>query len=117
MHGLETIVKQNQTRFEKAIDNYRSQGCWVLAKYDGLHLVSIEAFGSAEEAGPTYAAAHNVIGERAKLLPPTPERYAAQRDQSEDRAVKPAPVTLGDYIDNARAAEGLNTGTVGHQPL
>ena len=47
MHGLETIVKQNQTRFEKAIDNYRSQGCWVLAKYDGLHLVSIEAFGSA----------------------------------------------------------------------
>ena len=26
-------------------------------------------------------------------------------------------VTLGDYIDNARAAEGLNTGTVGHQPL
>lgn len=84
MHGLETIVKQNQTQFEKAIDTYRSQGRWVLAKYTGLHLVSIETFGSAEEAGPTYAAAHNVIGEHAKLLPPTPEWYAAQRDQSVD---------------------------------
>lgn len=72
MHGLETIVKQNQTRFEKAIDTYRSQGRWVLAKYTGLHLVSIETFGSAEEAAPEYAKAFNIIGEHAKLLPPDP---------------------------------------------
>lgn len=107
MHGLETIVKQNLDRFAKAITTYRSQGRWVLAKYDGLHLVSIETFGSAEEAGPTYAAAHNTIGEHAKLLPPTPEWYAARRDQSEDRPVKAPPVTLGDYIADVQKAEGL----------
>ena len=110
MHGLETIHRQNQTRFEKAIDNYRSQGRWVLAKYDGLHLVSIETFGSAEEAAPVYAKAFNIIGEHAKLLPPTPEWYAAQRDQSEDRAasvLKTPPVTLGDYVAAVQKAEGL----------
>lgn len=125
MHDLNTITRLNAEAFAASIQNYRRQGRWVLAKYAGLHLESIETFlvqSDAQAAFDTEAAKRDASG-RAVLFTPLvsdlslkPSDFPALRDQSEDRAQPyspeqlaalgrrsvgdpPADVTLGDYIN------------------
>lgn len=102
MHALDTIQKLNAQAFEKGIATFRSQGRHVLCKYDGLHLMSIETFSSADQIVDAHQAAlrNAQPSEHFVCLAPFPRNSAEQalvsgRDQSEDR---PADVTLGDYI-------------------
>jgi hypothetical protein len=121
MHDLNTINRLNGEAFSKAVDNFRSQGRYVLACYDGLTLMSIETFSSPEDAAEALVRANESAGasERFRLLSPTGAWHGTQRDQSEDRAqpytleelaalgrstTKP-DVTLGDYINRVTAQE------------
>ncbi len=99
MHDLATIHKLNAQAYEKAIKSFRAQGRHVLLKYEGLHLVSIETFSSADDIVDAHQAALRgaQVGERfvclAPFHPDSPEVAQVRgRDQSEDR-------TLGDYIN------------------
>lgn len=90
MHDLNTINKLNANAFEAAIKNFQAQGRYVLAQYEGLTLVSIETFGSADALcdGHLDALEKNppATGTHFKTFPPTAGFHAAHRDQSEDRA-------------------------------
>lgn len=115
MQDLNTINRLNAEAFAASIQNYRRQGRWVLAKYAGLHLESIETFtvqADAQAAFDTEAAKRSP--DRAVLFTPFPvSEPTPVRDQSEDRpqrytleqlatlgrsTTKP-DVTLGDYIN------------------
>lgn len=103
MHDLNTITRLNAERFADGIKSLRAQGRYVLAKYDGLALVSIESFSDHQEAvaATTAASAAGGASERVQLFAPLSEAEAALargRDQSEDR-------TVGDYA--ARLAAGM----------
>lgn len=115
MQDLNTINRLNAEAFAASIQNYRRRGRWVLAKYAGLHLESIETFtvqSDAQAAFDTEAAKRSP--DRAVLFTPFPvSEPTPVRDQSEDRpqrytleqlaalgrsTAKP-DVTLGDYIN------------------
>jgi len=115
MHDLNTINKLNAEAFEAAIKNFQAQGRYVLAKYEGLALVSIETFGSADALCDGHYAALEAnppaTGTHFKTFPPTAGFHATGRDQSEDRASTQLGLeelaalgrtgedkTLGDYI-------------------
>jgi hypothetical protein len=111
MHDLNTLNRLNAEAFEKSIRHYQSKGRWVLARYEGLTLVSIETFGELTQAQQALdqAPANALQGERATIFAPLPFN-AVGRDQSEDRpqsytAEELAALgnsstdkTLGDYI-------------------
>lgn len=103
MHDLNTINRLNAEAFSKAIDHFRAQGRWVLATYDGLHLLSIETFSTAESAAAALTRAHQTAGpsNHFKVLGPVPAWTAAQRDQSEDRPTAD-PLTLAGYINRVQ---------------
>ena len=127
MHDLNTINRLNAEAFEAAIKNFQAQGRYVLAKYEGLTLVSIETFGSADALCDGHYAALEAnppaTGTHVKTFPPTAGFHAAKRDQSEDRpaghtveelaalgrrlvieGANEAPErTLGDYISRKSA--------------
>ena len=118
MHDLNTINRLNSEAFSEAVDNFRAQGRYVLAKYDGVTLMSIETFSNAEEAAAALVQAQETggVSERFKLLAPTGTWHGAQRDQSEDRAQpytleelsalgRSTNVTLADYINRVTAQE------------
>lgn len=119
MHDLNTITRLNAEAFADSIQHHRRQGRWVLAKYAGLHLESIETFTvqpDAQAAFDAEASKRDASG-RAVLFTPFPvSQPVPQRDQSEDRAQPytleqlaalgrrsvgdpPADVTLADYIN------------------
>lgn len=118
MHDLNTINRLNAEAFADSIAKHRAAGRFVLAKYEGLALVSIEAFSdrpSAQQAFDATAAVQHGGG-RSVLFAPTQAGVAVpQRDQSEDRkqpytleqlatlgrrnAGGPPDVTLADYIN------------------
>jgi hypothetical protein len=106
MHDLNTINRLNAEAFSKAITNYRSQGRYVLARYDGLTLMSIETFSTVGDAAHALVQAQESAGasEHFDLLSPLPEWHAAKRDQSEDRPT-PDPRTLAGYIANVQRLE------------
>lgn len=106
MHDLNTINRLNAEAFSKSIDNFRTQGRWVLAKYDGLHLMSVETFSTAEDAATALISAQESAGasDHFKLLSPLPAWHGAQRDQSEDRPTAD-PRTLAGYIERVNAQE------------
>lgn len=117
MHDLNTINRLNAETFTKSIDNFRAQGRFVLARYEGLHLVSIESFSNADQASDAHFAATKDAGpgERYVVHAPTAAFYTTQRDQSEDRQAPSleqiaawgrgdsADKTLGDYIARKNA--------------
>ncbi len=99
MHDLATINRLNAEAFERGVAAFRAQGRHVLLKYEGLHLVSIETFSTANEVVDAHLRAIEAAGpgERyvclAPFHPDSPEVAQVRgRDQSEDR-------TLGDYIN------------------
>lgn len=119
MQDLNTINRLNAEAFAASIQNYRRQGRWVLAKYAGLHLESIETFtvqSDAQAAFDTEVSKRDASG-RAVLFTPFPvSKPTPVRDQSEDRKQPytleqlaalgrrsvgdpPADVTLADYIN------------------
>ena len=75
MHDLNTINRLNAEAFEAAIKNFQAQGRYVLAKYEGLTLVSIETLGNADA----------LCDGHFKCLTPTAGFHATKRDQPEDR--------------------------------
>lgn len=84
MHDLNTIVRRNAEAFAASIQNYRRQNRWVLAKYAGLHLESIETFTDQASAQVAFEAAmRDPSAARTVLFAPMPA---------------PSDVTLGDYI-------------------
>ena len=97
MNDLNTITRLNAEAFAASIQNYRRQGRWVLAKYAGLHLESIETFlvqSDAQTAFDTEAAKRDASG-RAVLFTPIPDvQGLTQADYA-----RPADVTLGDDIN------------------
>ena len=111
MHDLNTINRLNYEAFNASIQNFRAQGRYVLARYEGATLVAIETFSElthaqwALEIDPAIANR----GQRAVVFAPLPAFHAAKRDQSEDRPLPPIepariPVkTLGDYVHNVKA--------------
>ena len=118
MHDLNTINRLNSEAFSEAVDNFRAQGRYVLAKYDGVTLMSIETFSNTEEAAAALVQAQETggVSERFKLLAPTGTWHGTQRDQSEDRAQpytleelaalgRSTNVTLADYINRVTAQE------------
>lgn len=116
MQDLNTINRLNAEAFAASIQNYRRQGRWVLAKYAGLHLESIETFlvqSDAQAAFDAEASKRDASG-RAVLFTPFPvSEPTPVRDQSEDRLQRYTPeqlaalgrskakpdVTLSDYIN------------------
>lgn len=113
MHDLNTLNRLNYEAFGQAIKKFQGQGRHVLAKYEGLHLVSIETFSNADELVDAHAqalrAAGTNTGTHFKCFPPVAAFATAQRDQSEDRPCSAfveelaalgatGDVTLGDYI-------------------
>ena len=126
MHDLNVINRINAEAFAESIQNHRRQGRWVLAKYEGLHLVSIETFTMQTVAQAAHDAAADCQhgGGRSVLFTPFEVSAPAPlRDQSEDRpqphsleqlaalgrrSVGDSPdVTLADYINrkNVGAAD------------
>jgi hypothetical protein len=125
MHDLNTITRLNAEAFADSIQNFRKQGRWVLARYDGLTLMSIETFLVQSDAQIAFdnAASQTPASERSVLFTPVVADLALKRsdfpglrDQSEDRKQPysleqlaalgqrsvgdpPADLTLGDYIN------------------
>lgn len=95
MHDLNTINKINAGAFAASIASYRSQGRFVLARYEGTHLVSIETFS---EQAPAQVALDSAVsaqhgGERNVLFTPITARLPAEIPQQTTEK------TLGDYIN------------------
>ena len=116
MHDLNTINRLNFEAFAESIQKYRREGRFVLARYDGLVLTSIETFSELTAAQLIADTVKPLAGERVVIFAPTaPQRTPAlptMRDQSEDRA-QPFSIaqldqlarfgqkpqhTLGDYL-------------------
>lgn len=113
MHDLNTINKLNADAFKRSIDRFRAQGRYVLARYEGLHLVSIETFAELTAAQLIAEGVEPNTGERAVIYAPFPQGSAAAalvqgRDQSEDYVkARDAEKTLGDYY--TRKSQLLDT--------
>lgn len=108
MHDLNTINRLNAEAFEKSIRNFQAQGRWVLARYDGLALTSVETFTELTAAQQVLEQrpANSLQGERAAIFAPLPVG-AASRDQSEDRA---QPYTLDELAALGRTGEDKTLG-------
>lgn len=94
MHDLNTINRLNEEAFGKGIAHQRAAGRYVLAKYEGLHVVSYETFSTADDVIHAVNEQQQ-LGTSFRVFTPMTdaERVLHQgRDQSEDR-------TLGDYIN------------------
>jgi hypothetical protein len=115
MHDLNTINRLNAEAFERAISSFQAQGRFVLARYEGAHLVSIETFSSVNELVDAHNTAHaaNPVSTGVHFKCFQPVFGVNGRDQSEDRkqpytleqlaafargVTPPAETTLGDYI-------------------
>lgn len=72
MHDLNTIAKLNAEAYEQGIENFRKQGRHVLAIYSGLHLMSVETFGTAIEATTALEAIPENCGDHGKVFAPYP---------------------------------------------
>lgn len=80
MHDLHTIHKLNAEAYAQGIENFRKQGRHVLAVYSGLHLMSVETFGTAEEATAALEAIPANCGDHGKLFAPYPSVAAIVTD-------------------------------------
>ena len=121
MHDLNTIKRLNAQIVEDSIRHFQGQGRWVLARYDGLHISSVESFSESThaQAALDIRPANAQQGERAVIFPPSAVSQAPvpQRDQSEDRQQpysleqlaalgRTGEKTLGDYIARKEGSTG-----------
>lgn len=86
MHDLNTINRLNYEAHVASISAARAEGKFVVAKYEGLHLIITENF---DEAPVVKSGATDSTGGRVQVFEPfsDAERAAyAGRDQSEDYA-------------------------------
>ena len=98
MHDLNTINRLNYEAFAEGINKHRTAGRHVLAKYAGLHLVSIETFSDQPSAQAAFDAEveKRSGSERTVLFAPiTP--YVVEDGRLRSNA--PADLTIGDYIN------------------
>ncbi len=104
MHDLNQITRLNAEAFADAIQSYRRQARWVLAKYEGLHLASIETFTSQDAAQAAFEveAVKRDGGGRAVLFTPIPD-VAPVVLPNVRAPSRPADKTLGDYITRKSA--------------
>jgi hypothetical protein len=101
MHDLNTIARLNAEAVEKSIRHFQGQGRWVLARYEGARIGSVETFssGNAAQAALDMKPANAQQGETATIFAPLPaHQVVGRRDQSEDRPQPAQDITLGDYI-------------------
>lgn len=85
MHDLNTIIRLNEAQHAREITLARAAGKWIVARYEGLHLISHETFTEQPVTQPSDDGA----GGRTVVLAPLSDDEAAAargRDQSEDRA-------------------------------
>ena len=88
MHDLNTISRLNAEAFGPAIENLQRQGRFVVAKYTGLHILSIESYSDELEARADFDKPNDSPDQHKKLLTPLASADGAnpaQRDQTEDR--------------------------------
>lgn len=98
MHSLETIQRLNSQAVERLrIEDQRSEGKWIVARFEGLAFVEAYAFDTQEEAtfGRTFG--RQTDGSACILLSPRKPGIAVTRDQSEDRGVNYP--SLEDYLE------------------
>lgn len=94
MHDLNTIIRRNEAQHGREITLARAAGKWVVAHYEGLHLISHQTY---TEPPVVASGTGDGSGGRVFVLAPLSADEAAAvrgRDQSEDRApreVDPAP--------------------------
>lgn len=103
MHDLNTINRLNAEAAQKHLDavdwrqaiaNFQRQGRYVLAKYAGLTLVSVETFDNAAEAQAAHEASNlKTDSSHSTLFLPL--------------TVAPAAQTLADVISESQAADQL----------
>jgi hypothetical protein len=93
MHDLNTIVRLNVEAHGKAITQWRADGKFVVAIYEGITLHAATPYGDEETARiAARADEQRNTGRRVEVLLPTGSFHAATRDQSEDRGVSYATV-------------------------
>lgn len=67
MRDINDIVQQNNDTWRPVIDNLVRQGRYVVAQYDGLHLVSIESFSDLRRAQDAAERVNATVGSRSEL--------------------------------------------------
>ena len=85
MHDLNTINARNEAAHGRAIQLERAAGRWVVARYEGAHLVSHDSY---TEPPVVASGVSDGAGGRVFVLAPLSKDKAALvrgRDQSEDR--------------------------------
>lgn len=107
MHDLNTISRLNAEAFAESIQNYRRHGRWVLAKYEGLHLASIETFtvqSDAQLAFDLEVSKRDASGRSVLFTPLVTDLSLKAADFPGLRAPdRPADKTIGDYITRKSA--------------
>jgi len=85
MHDLNTINRLNYEAHARSIKDAQAHGKYVIAKYEGLTLVSTQV---CDEAPVVQSGRISDVGERIQVFAPFSEDERAAylgRDQSEDR--------------------------------
>lgn len=67
MRDINDIIQQNNDTWRPVIDNLVRQGRYVVAQYDGLHLVSIESFSDLRRAQDAADHVNAAVGSRSEL--------------------------------------------------
>lgn len=67
MRDINDIVQQNNETWGAVIDNLIRQGRYVVAQYDGLHLVSVESFSDLRRAQDAAEHVNATVGSRSEL--------------------------------------------------
>lgn len=67
MRDINDIVQQNNDTWRPVIDNLVRQGRYVVAQYDGLHLVSVESFSDLRSAQDAAEHVNAAVGSRSEL--------------------------------------------------
>lgn len=67
MRDINDIIQQNNDTWGPVIANLTRQGRYVVAQYDGLHLVSIESFSDLRSAQDEAERVSATVGSRSEL--------------------------------------------------
>lgn len=77
MRDINDIIQQNNDTWGPVIQNLTRQGRYVVAQYDGLHLVSIESFTTLRDAQEAAEKVSARVGSRSTLHFPLPPAFRA----------------------------------------
>lgn len=67
MRDINDIVENNNRTWGPVIDNLIRQGRYVVAQYDGLHLVAVESFSDLHAAQDEAERVRSTVGSRSEL--------------------------------------------------